>query len=229
MNPWIFLRGLLLIVSFVAIGLILKESHFGATLSTDWIDSDIRGRGEIGMLIFVAIGGIATAIGLPRQMMAFLGGYAFGFVVGTALSLVATVIGCITTFYYARFFGQRLVQGRFPGRVRRIDGFLSGNPFAMTLLIRLLPAGSNLVTNLVAGVSSVSAPIFFAGSALGYIPQMAVFALAGSGIEVDPALRVGLSILLFVVSGLVGVYLYRKHRRGRVFDETVDRSLGADT
>lgn len=228
MNPWIILRGLLLIASFVAIGLLLKESEFGAALNSDWVDADIRGHGASGVLIFIGIGAVATAIGLPRQMIAFLGGYAFGFIAGTALSLLATVIGCITSFYYARFLGRNFVQGRFPGRAKRVDEFLSGNPFSMTLLIRLLPAGSNLITNLVVGVSSVSALTFFAGSALGYIPQMMVFALAGSGVTLEPAFRVGLSIVLFVVSGLLGVYLYRKHRRGRVFDATVDKNVGTD-
>jgi len=95
----------------------------------------------------------------------------------------------------------------------------------MTLLIRFLPFGSNLVTNLAAGVSRVPAFPFFAGSAIGYLPQTVVFALLGSGVAVDPELRFGLSAVLFAASGAVGVYLYRRFRHGRTFDENLDREL----
>ncbi len=224
MNLKLVLRGLALLAALAAVGFLME------TLDVDkaWIDADVRGRGMVGDLAFVAVLAVFTAIGLPRQVAAFLGGYAFGFAAGTALSLAATVMGCAIAFSYARFMGRDFVKSRFPGRVRRIDDFLSDNPFTMTLLIRFLPAGSNLVTNLVAGVSGVAALPFLAGSGLGYIPQMVVFALLGSGISVDPALRIALAVALFVVSGLIGVQLYRKHRHGKSFDDRVEREIGAD-
>jgi len=173
-----------------------------------------------------ASGAVSTGLGLPRQLIAFLGGYAFGFAEGTALALAATVFGCIAAFTYARLLGRDFVAARFPNRVRKIDDFLKGNPFSMTLLIRLLPAGSNFVTNLAAGVSGVGGTAFILGSAIGYIPQTAVFTLIGSGIAIDTTLRVGISVVLFVISGIIGVHLYRKHRHGKSFDETIERQLG---
>jgi uncharacterized membrane protein YdjX (TVP38/TMEM64 family) len=116
-------------------------------------------------------------------------------------------------FFYARWLGRAFVQKRFPGRLRKLDTFLHLHPFSMTVLIRLLPVGHNASTNLLAGVSSVPALPFFAGSALGYLPQNMVFALAGSGVNLDPSLRLTLAVLLFVISSLLGVWLYRRHRR----------------
>jgi uncharacterized membrane protein YdjX (TVP38/TMEM64 family) len=124
--------------------------------------------------------------------------------------------------------GRDFVVSRFPGRVKRIDDFLRDNPLSMTLLIRLLPLGSNLVTNLAAGVSSVSAVPFFQGSAIGYLPQTLIFALVGSGISVDPELRIAISVILFVISGILGVSLYRKNRHGKSFDSDVEHKLGVD-
>ena len=129
---------------------------------------------------------------------------------GVLLALLATVSTCILTFTYARFLGRELVTRRFPDRVRRVDAFLMNKQFVMTLLIRFSPVGSNLATNLAAGVSGVRAASFVAASTIGYVPQTAVFALLGSGIEVDQGVRTGLSILLFTVSGLLGLYLYRR-------------------
>ncbi|MEE9317967.1 MAG: VTT domain-containing protein, partial [Rhodospirillales bacterium] len=167
MNASILIRGLALFVSLVVLGVVLKT---GVVFNEAWIDSVIRSQGLKGVLIFVAVGWGVTSVGLPRQLVAFLGGYAFGFVYGTGLALAATTLGCITAFLFARVLARDWVAGKISDRIRRIDGFLSENPFSMTLLIRFLPLGSNFLTNLAAGVSSVSWAPFVAGSALGYIP-----------------------------------------------------------
>ncbi len=223
----IILRGLPVLLSLAVIGLIVRETHLSEMLDQAWVDREIRGQGLNGELLFVGIGTVATAIGFPRQVVSFLGGYAFGFLQGTLLGVVATLLGCIATFFYARLFGRRLLANRFSGRIARMDEFVRGNPFTMTLLIRLLPVGSNVVTSLVAGVSSVAMLPFLLGSALGFIPQTAVFALVGSGVNIDPTLRIGLGVLLFVTSGILGVYLYRRLRHGKVYDEALERKLDA--
>lgn len=229
MTPRIVFRGLAWIASLVLVGYALQASGLGSSIDKAWIDSDIRGQGFAGEMLFLAVGLAFTAVGLPRQVICFLAGYAFGFAEGTVLALLATVLGCIVAFYYARALGRDFVVARFPGRVRSIDNFLHENPLSMTLLIRLLPLGSNLVTNLAAGVSSVRGPSFFIGSAIGYLPQTLVFALAGSGISVDPEFRIAISVVLFVVSGFLGVSLYRKYRHGKSFDVKIEDQLGVES
>lgn len=225
MNPRVILRGLLLIATLIGLGYLLEATQFGASLNETWIDSEVRGKGMSGEALFIAAGALFTALGLPRQAVAFLGGYAFGFIAGTTLGLLAALFGCVGAFYYARLLGRDFVAARFPHRVKKLDGFLRGNPFSMALLIRLLPVGSNAATNLVAGISSVRGLPFFAGSALGYIPQTAVFALIGSGIQLDPVLRISIGVALFLISGVLGVWLYRKYRHGKTPDEEIDLAL----
>jgi len=227
MSVRLILKALVLFASIVALGIVLKATEIGTALDKAWIDTAVRGQGVTGEVVFLVVGALFTSLGLPRQVICFLAGYAFGFVIGTGLALVATLAGCASTFAYARLLGRDLVAARFPARVKRIDDFLGDNPLSMTLLIRFLPVGSNLITNLAAGVSRVPALPFLAGSAIGYVPQTVVFALLGSGVAVDPALRVGLSAVLFVVSGVLGVYLYRRFRHGRTFDDDLDRDLDA--
>ena len=225
MNPRVVLRGLILIASLIGIGVLFKASGLESVLDTTWIDANIRGQGFTGEVLFVAIAALATGLGLPRQGLAFLAGYAFGVTVGTALALFATEIGCVVAFFYARFLGRDVVAQRFPAKMRRLDDFLHDNTMTMTLLVRMLPVGSNLATNLVAGVSRIRAVPFFTGSLIGYLPQTLVFALLGSGINVDPAMRISLGVVLFVGSGLLGVYLYRKLRHGKHLDEETERAL----
>jgi len=224
----IFLRGLLFLVSLVALAVVFEESHLASMLDKAWVDHEVRGHGLSGELLFLAMGSFAIAVGIPRQAISFLAGYAFDLALGTLLGVLATVIGCILTFYYARWFGRALVSARLSGRIRRIEAFIRDNTLGMTLLIRLLPAGSNLVTNLAAGVTHVRAVPFVLGSALGYVPQTLVFALAGSGVNVDPLWRIGLGIALFLASGVLGIHLYRRYRHGRHLDSRMEHELGLD-
>jgi uncharacterized membrane protein YdjX (TVP38/TMEM64 family) len=89
----------------------------------------------------------------------------------------------------------------------------------MALVLRLAPFTNNLASNLAAGVSGVRPVPFFAGSSLGYLPQTVVFALLGSGFALDPGLRMGLSVALFVVSSVLGIWLWRRYRSGRGLPE----------
>lgn len=228
MSAKILIRGLVLFVSVVVLGVLIKTTEIGAVFDQAWIDTYVRGQGVQGLALFLALGWALTSVGLPRQLVAFLAGYAFGFALGTGLALAATTLGCITAFMFARLLGRDMVARRFSDRIRRIDGFLSQNPLTMTLLIRFLPLGSNIATNLAAGVSGVRAAPFFTGSAIGYVPQMVVFALLGSGISLDPGFRITFSAVLFVVSGLLGIHLYRRYRHGKTFDEKVEKQFGGN-
>jgi len=225
MNARILMRGLILVISLIALGYVLKTTELGSILDKAWIDTDVRGKGLSGELLFIAVGAAFTGLGLPRHLVSFLGGYAFGLMTGTVLALVSTTLGCIVAFHYARFLGRAFVSEKFPAKVRKLDNFLSQSPFAMTLLIRFLPVGSNLAVNLTAGVSGVGAAAFIGGSALGYIPQTFIFALMGSGINLDPTFRISLSVALFAVAGVIGVYLYRKYRHGKSFDDDIEAQL----
>jgi uncharacterized membrane protein YdjX (TVP38/TMEM64 family) len=220
-----YLPGLVFLVTLLIIGYVIETGLVSDVLSKEWIDNEVRGKGVPGELLFVAVGGLATAVAIPRHIVSFLGGYAFGFGLGGALAVAATEFGCLIDFYYARIVGRPLVSARLGARVRSIEEFLAANPFSMTLLIRLLPVGNNFATSLAAGVTRVPARPFLLGSLLGYAPQTMVFALAGSGFEMGARYRVALAALLFVVSGAIGIWLYRRYRRDRTLGEDVDKAI----
>jgi uncharacterized membrane protein YdjX (TVP38/TMEM64 family) len=220
MNPRLLLKGLVLMASLLAIGWAVEASGIFHSLDEHWLDEEIRGNG-LGWLYYVAIAGAAMAVGLPRQAACFGAGYAFGLGEGVLLAECASGLGCLLSFSYARLLGRDLVRHRFADRLVRLDEFLKGHPLSMAMLIRLLPVGNNLITNLLAGVSSVPLLPFLAGSVIGYLPQSIVFVLLGSGIHVQPFWRTAISVALFLLSGLLGVVLYRRMRQGKSFDGTL--------
>lgn len=225
MNARVILKGFALILSLALLGYLFKSSDLGNSVNEAWIDARVRGHGINGALLFLLMGGIFTAIGLPRQVVAFLGGYAFNVGLGTLLGALAALLGCMLGFTYARFFGKGLLRARLGARAGRFDRFIHDNPFSMTMLIRLLPVGSNLLTNLAAGMSSIRPVPFFSGTLLGYLPQTLVFALVGSGVHIAPVLKIGLAVALFLISMALGVYLYR-NRRGAARDVALENEDG---
>ncbi|MHB1352849.1 MAG: TVP38/TMEM64 family protein [Thiobacillus sp.] len=225
MNARVVVKGLGLILSLALLGYLFNASDLGGSVNEAWIDARVRGHGVEGALMFLLMGALFTAIGLPRQVIAFLGGYAFNVALGTLLGALAALLGCVLSFAYARFFGKDFVRARLGERPRRFDRFIQDHPFSMTVLIRLLPVGSNLLTNLAAGISSVRPTHFFAGTLLGYLPQTLVFALVGSGVHIAPIAKLSLAIGLFVVSSVLGVYLYQRFRRGLGLDHEIDAAL----
>ena len=94
----------------------------------------------------------------------------------------------------------------------------------MTIVIRLMPFGNNLATNLIAGVSHVPARLFITGSMIGYIPQMAIFALMGKGIVVQSYWKIALSVGLLGVSALLSIYLYKQFKAGALNNDNVNDS-----
>lgn len=210
----------LLVAGLVAAGLVLRA--IGAVPGTDWVDRSIRDQGLAGEVIFLLAGAAMAAAGVPRQSVAFLGGYAYGAVLGTALGLAAQVLGCAASYAWARLVGRawaaRRMEGRFGHRLRPLRDVLAQSPFGATLALRLLPVGNNLALNLLAGMAGISAGPFLAGSAIGYLPQTVVFALLGKGVRVEGAWQLGLAALLLLVSIGIGFWLLRRHRAARTLD-----------
>ncbi len=179
----------------------------------DLINLYIKEEGFLGILVFIISCGVLTCFGFPRQVLALLAGYAFGASYGTFYITVGSLIGCILAFFYGRILAQKLVQKHFATKIEKIENFLLSNTIAMTIVIRLLPIGGNIVTNLVSGTTRIKAKDFFIGSFIGYIPQNYIFALLGSGVNLDSDARMYMSLALFLAATLLGYYLYKKYYR----------------
>ena len=126
MNVFSLLKGLLVLGALVLAGFAIRVTELDIIFTEAWIDGDIRGSGLTGEVLFVAICGLGTAVGLPRQIVSFLSGYAFGFILGTLLALLSTTIGCIVAFSYARLFGQNFVRTRFNKKIFPTDNSYFG-------------------------------------------------------------------------------------------------------
>jgi uncharacterized membrane protein YdjX (TVP38/TMEM64 family) len=223
------LKGLAMLAVFGALILLARglglEEHL---TDRQWILAQVQGHGAAGVLFFLGITGLATSLGVPRQLTAFLGGYAFGWFWGTLLATLGTALGCALDFGVARTLGRDFVLARFGKRAAKLDAFLRTGPFRTSLAIRLLPVGHNLLTSIAAGVTSIPARYFVLGSAVGYIPQNLVFAIFGAGLGAESslgqALSIGASVTLLAASAWLGMSVYRAYKRAGVdLEETQEQ------
>lgn len=208
----IVFKSLLFLLACTAIGGLLSVLPIFDGLNQQWVDTQIRQNGALGVGYFLLLSAGAMSIGCPRQVMAFLGGYAFGFLHGAVLSILGAILGCILSFFVSRLLLKPVLTRRYSRRINQVGNFLQDRPVIKTLIIRLLPLGNNLLTNLLVGVTKIKARHFILGSGLGYVPQMSLFALMGEGIVVLSVWKVGVSIITLFIGAVLSAYLYKQYK-----------------
>ncbi|MFT5812418.1 MAG: putative membrane protein YdjX (TVP38/TMEM64 family) [Psychroserpens sp.] len=164
----------------------------------------------LGALTFTLILTPAMALGLPRQISALCAGFLFGVGFGTLLATISAVLGCLVTLMLARKLFANRVQRSYPKPLAKVGHFFSQDTFLKALIIRLLPAGSNFLTNVLAGTARSPIKPYVLGSALGFVPQMTIFSLMGAGLQVNGQQQLIISVILLVIALLLSSYLYRK-------------------
>lgn len=213
---------------FAAIGglclIAVKQGWLDFLTDENQVAAFLHEQGSLGLLIVAAAGTLYTAVGGPRQLLAFVFGFALDAVYGTLLSTLVTVFGAAICFYSARLLFRQSLNHRFGQRMARFDRLFQHHTTTKILMVRLLPVGSNLITNLLAGCSNIRFSAFAIGSGLGYLPQMLVFALAGAGIGNANHYQFALSVALFIIASLLGGYLYHQQR-----NQTLATSLSEES
>lgn len=163
-------------------------------------------------LLFVFLS-LATSVGLPRQIAALVAGINLGAFIGLIIATVAATLGCLITFSIARYFFRDRITRKYPSKLAKLSEFLAEQTFLKAIVFRILPLGSNFLTNIIAGVSKVSMPAYVGGSFVGFIPQMTIFSLAGSGIRLGAQNELIASVILFIIAMLLTGYLVKKHKQ----------------
>ena len=118
----------------------------------------------------------------------------------------------VLTKIFANKYLAHFVKRYFAKQQQAIYNFLTEQLFYKAIIIRILPLGSNFLTNLIAGACQLNAKAFIAGSFIGFIPQMVIFSLAGAGIKLASSSHLIASISLFILALLLSYHLYAKQK-----------------
>jgi uncharacterized membrane protein YdjX (TVP38/TMEM64 family) len=134
-------------------------------------------------LAYVVVYAAAVAVSVPGAVFLTLsGGFLFGAVAGTLLTVVGATTGAVLVFLFARaIFGEAALD-RFGERGQRLAEGVRRNAWSYLLALRLVPLFPFFLVNLVPAFVGVRLPVYALTTFFGILPSTAVFSLAGAGL-----------------------------------------------
>lgn len=151
---------------------------------------------------------VYTALGGPRQVLALSCGVLFGGLNGALLGTLLTGLGALVTMLAVQRMSLVWVRKRYEAKIALVKAVLAEDTWLWVCVIRLMPVGSNLVTNIAAALSDLRLTSVFLGSLPGYLPQMLIFSFAGAGFALHDSSKLWISLGMLVFSTALGLYLY---------------------
>jgi uncharacterized membrane protein YdjX (TVP38/TMEM64 family) len=136
---------------------------------------------------YILVYALVIALSLPGgAVMTLTGGFLFGLLAGTAMTVVAATTGATLIFLAARAgFGDALhrrLTRRSDGALKRFEAGLRENAFNYLLMIRLVPAFPFWLVNLAPALLGIPLRTYVAATFLGIIPGTAVYTCVGAGL-----------------------------------------------
>ncbi|RDY23709.1 TVP38/TMEM64 family protein [Romboutsia maritimum] len=138
---------------------------------------------------------------LPAFLITFVNAALFGWVRGTILSWLSSMVGAALCFYIARFLGREVVEKLTSKyELDSIDEFFGKYGKHTILISRLLPFISFDIVSYASGLTSMSFISFFIATGIGQLPATVVYSYVGgmlTGSAKD--IMVGLMILFALI------------------------------
>lgn len=158
---------------------------------------------------------------LPGMIaLTVIGGFLFGAVMGTVLSLSGAVGGASLAFWFARVFAGKGLQKAYAKELRAFNTEFERNGFFYLLTLRILPVFPSFMVNFLAGFTRIPFMVFFWSTLIGSAPGAAVYAYAGRTLRIKGlsaelyAMRIIMAFSLIAVFMLVpAAYRRMKERR----------------
>jgi uncharacterized membrane protein YdjX (TVP38/TMEM64 family) len=212
-------RRLWLALGAVALLAALRFTGLGELLSLDTLARHreallgfVAANLVVAALAYVAVYALAVALSFPGAVILTLtGGFLFGALLGTLLTVTGATIGATGVFLFAKvIFGEQALDKLGP-RAQGLAEAIRRNAASYLLVLRLVPLFPFFLVNLVPAFVGVKLPVYVATTLVGILPGTAVFSLAGAGLGDVLALGgefdVGSVLTPQVVGALVGLAL----------------------
>jgi uncharacterized membrane protein YdjX (TVP38/TMEM64 family) len=172
----------------------------------------VEGNFALATGLYLVVYVAATALSVPgAAILTLAGGFLFGAVYGTFLTVIAASTGATLVFLFARYLTGERALDRFGAQATRLAEGLRRNAWAYLLALRLVPLFPFFLVNLVPAIVGVRLPVYVLTTVLGIIPGTAVYSLAGAGLgsvfDRGEAFSVGAVLTPEIVAALFGLAL----------------------
>jgi uncharacterized membrane protein YdjX (TVP38/TMEM64 family) len=183
-------RRLWLVLGFVALIVAARATGLSDHLSLDTLarhrealSGFVAANLVLAALAYAGLYIAAVAFSLPGAVFLTLsGGFLFGAMLGTALTVGAATIGATLVFLFARRVLGADALDRLGPRAAALGEGIRRNAASYLLVLRLVPLFPFFLVNLVPAFVGVRPGTYIATTAIGILPGTAVFTLAGAGL-----------------------------------------------
>lgn len=179
--PLLVLAGGL--VAFFAFGLDSYASLAILRQHRAWALDQVAGHPLRAALVYMAVYILVTAFSLPvATLISLVGGFLFGNLSGTALTVAGATVGASILFLAARTALGDYLRGLAGPRLARLEQGFRAHAFSYMLFLRLVPVFPFWLVNLAPAFLGVSLPTFVASTFVGVIPGAFVYVNLGRGL-----------------------------------------------
>ncbi len=209
----------ILVLFIVLIGAIFLVRSLGINyqdLTPTKVKSYLLSFGLIkGAVVYLAIYifSIRPFIPIPPTLYTLAGGFTFGPLLGTVLTVTGATLNASICFLIARALGKDFVDRISKGKFEKLNESLKDSGFKTLLIIRTSPVGPPFdLVSYASGVLKIPFWSHFLATLIGIIPATSVYSYFGGSIT-KGGLAVLIAFFLIVVVSIV-VPWYLKRRKG---------------
>lgn len=165
-----------------------------------------------------------VAAPLPGEIIQVAGGYVYGVLGGTMLSLTGILLGSLAAFFLCRWLGYPLLLTFIkPEKAERWRLIINTNRAEMVIfLVFLIPGAPKDILTFIAGITPIKPGNFFLAAMLGRFPGILVSAVIGAQLEHHQYFLAAILSLAAALLCLLG-FLYRdrfmtflRHKQSKV-------------
>lgn len=146
----------------------------------DFVDNNYL----LSMIIFWAMYVFENVFALPIAAVMTIGaGYFYGVIPAILLTIVSALCGALASFLLARFLVGGYVQNVYKEGLARFNRQFERNGAWYLLMVRFLPFVPFSMVNMCAGLTLVPISTFIVTTAVGMMPLVVMYALAGGQLQ----------------------------------------------
>ena len=200
---------------YVVLGLIIISIGMAAFFlpgfqklaSPEFLRDYLRSLGPLGYLVYIILLLLSVPLPIPSTAIALAGGYVYGSIVGTVLTLLGVAMGATMVFYIVRRFGQSLVEQFVDAHhIRHFLHIFKRRGETAALISYAIPVFPSDAVNMVLGLTKVRYLTFLALVIVGSIPRYLIISSLGGDLYGGFSLRTIITILFCAVFLLIAVF-----------------------
>lgn len=197
---------------FVWLSVILYRSLVTITTGPEQFSRFIREKGASGRAAFLGIQFLQGFIPSPFGLTTIAGGYLFGRLQGSLLTITATVLSTTVLYYLSKIFGRKILNLFFTPKQQRKVNFFRDEKVrtALTWVVFLIPGMPKRIFIFSAGLFSKGFIKFLAVSTLARIPLILAHAVGGHALSSGNYFQAVLIFIAAALFSLVGIIFYKK-------------------